>query len=72
MDSSGNLRMVTPEEMMTMEDLSHPVECKSDLPRSKLYLFRAVDKAGNRSMRKKRARKLHVNWNEYQIYRELK
>jgi hypothetical protein len=71
MDSSGNLRMVTEEEAQHMENLAHPVECTADLPPEKLKVFRAVDGAGNRSARKRMAKKLKADWHEYQIYRTI-
>jgi len=68
MDSSGRLRSITEEEMQTMEDLDHEVLSTADIPPEKRRLFELVHKAGNRPERKRAAKKLKVNWHEYQIY----
>jgi hypothetical protein len=73
MDVNGHLRMVSNEELRSgMEGLLHPVEDIVDIPESRFRFFRAIDKAGNRRARQKRAAKFNVDWSEYQIYRSLK
>ena len=71
MDAGGHLRMAHEDEMGTMENMGHPVETEADLPPEKLALFRQVEQAGNRQARKKAAKKIGVDWQEYQIYRRF-
>ena len=71
MDSNGRLRHIDPEELLTMESLDHPVNSIADLPVSKLALFKKIEKGVNRKDRKAWAKRLGVDWSEYQIYRGL-
>lgn len=71
MDNSGRLRNIMAEDLMTMEDLVNPVEVPEDIPPWKLKQFRNVDKGINRLARLKIAKRLKVDWSEYQIYRNL-
>lgn len=71
MDSSGHLREIYEEDLITMTDLTHPVDSKADLPDFKRILFEEIHKAGNRKARKKLCKHLKADWHEYQIFKRL-
>jgi hypothetical protein len=71
MDSSGHLRQIYEEDLMTMEDIVDPVDDVFDIPDFKLEIFRILDRQGNRKARQEYAKKNNIDWGEYQIYRKL-
>lgn len=72
MDTSGYLRQIMDEDLMTMEDIVDPVQTVNDIPDLKLDMFKLIDQQGNRKARQKYAKSMNIDWAEYQIYRKLK
>jgi hypothetical protein len=67
-DNAGTLALMSNEDLRTMENVRHPVNGVEDIPPEKRALFELINKAGNRRMRKREAKRMEVNWHEYQIY----
>lgn len=43
MDTSGYLRQIMDEDLMTMEDIVDPVQTVNDIPDLKLDMFKLID-----------------------------